>query len=109
MVAEKSFCSLSADTHAYLRAQNADGIYETALQCPQCGCSKENGALNLNDIKRNGYSKEQLAFFVAQINAKTTTTTSTTTTTTLPSYEEYSYHEDHMNRYSDSNSAFSDY
>ena len=52
-----SYCHIAAVTHAYWRSQNADGIYETALQCPQCGCG-ENGALDLNDIENNGYSEE---------------------------------------------------
>ena len=29
--------------------ENADGIWETGLQCPQCGCG-EDGAVNLNDL-----------------------------------------------------------
>ena len=33
---------------------NTNGIYETALQCPQCGCGSE-GAANLNDL----YAAEQ--------------------------------------------------
>ena len=28
---------------------NTDGIFETLLQCPQCGCGVE-GAANLNDL-----------------------------------------------------------
>ena len=84
------YCNIPAYSHAYYRSQNADGIYETALQCPECGCSEENGALNLNDIKRNGYRKEQLAFFVAQKNAKTTTMTTTTISPTIYS-DSYEY------------------
>ena len=33
---------------------NTNGIYETFLQCPQCGCGSE-GAANLNDL----YAAEQ--------------------------------------------------
>ena len=33
---------------------NTNGVYETFLQCPQCGCGSE-GAVNLNDL----YAAEQ--------------------------------------------------
>ena len=33
----------------YYAKENAEGIWETALQCPQCGCGAD-GAVNLNDL-----------------------------------------------------------
>ena len=59
-------CAESDTLHLGQAIQNANGILETALQCPQCGCTKENGPINLNDIRENGYTEEQYAFFADQ-------------------------------------------
>ena len=47
--AENGFCEDSADNMVYYATENADGIWETGLQCPQCGCG-DDGAVNLNDL-----------------------------------------------------------
>ena len=48
------FCEGSVSSIIHGGNWNKNGIYETFLQCPQCGCGSE-GAANLNDL----YSAEQ--------------------------------------------------
>ena len=47
--AAAGFCEDTAFGMVYYATENADGIWETALQCPQCGCGA-GGAVNLNDL-----------------------------------------------------------
>lgn len=42
------FCKLPVSTLIYNGSWNTNGIFETLLQCPQCGCGSE-GAIDLND------------------------------------------------------------
>ena len=41
--------SQSAEFFVYFGVPDADGVYETGLNCPQCGCGAD-GAENLNNI-----------------------------------------------------------
>ena len=45
----RGFCKDMVIDLVYLASENAEGIWETALQCPQCGC-RADGAVNLNDL-----------------------------------------------------------
>ena len=47
--AEYGFCQDNAFEMVYYATENTDGIWETGLQCPQCGCG-DDGAVNLNDL-----------------------------------------------------------
>ena len=47
--AEKGYCEDDAFEMVYYASENTDGIWETGLQCPQCGCGAD-GAVNLNDL-----------------------------------------------------------
>ena len=45
----KTYCAQSASFFFEYAVVNEHGIWETGLQCPQCGCDA-NGAANLNDV-----------------------------------------------------------
>ena len=49
-----NFCNTPVNSLLTYGNWNINGLYETALQCPQCGCGAE-GAANLNDL----YAAEQ--------------------------------------------------
>ena len=49
LIASGGFCSDKAMVMVFFATENANGIWETALQCPQCGCG-DDGAANLNDL-----------------------------------------------------------
>ena len=42
------YCQDTAYQLVFYATENTNGIWETALQCPQCGCGAD-GAINLND------------------------------------------------------------
>ena len=48
-IASDGYCRDTAKAMVFYATENADGIWETALQCPQCGCG-DDGAVNLNDL-----------------------------------------------------------
>ena len=45
----RNYCSVGAKQFLSYAVKNEHGIWETGLQCPQCGCDID-GAANLNDI-----------------------------------------------------------
>ena len=54
---EYGYCEDAAFTMVYYASENTDGIWETGLQCPQCGCGA-GGAVNLNDLYAEGDNKK---------------------------------------------------
>ena len=48
-MAELGWCNMKVSYLISEGSWNTDGLLETALQCPQCGCGSE-GAVNLNDL-----------------------------------------------------------
>ena len=47
--AEEGWCNWYSEDFVYYSIKNSDGIWETGLQCPQCGCGA-GGAANLYDV-----------------------------------------------------------
>ena len=48
MYSEYGWCDQNAEFHVYYGVTNANGVFETGLNCPQCGCTA-NGAESLYD------------------------------------------------------------
>ena len=48
-MAELGWCNIKVSSIVSEGIWNTDGLLETPLQCPECGCGSE-GALNLNDL-----------------------------------------------------------
>lgn len=48
-MASVGYCNIKVEYLVRYGFLNTNGIFETLLQCPQCGCGAE-GAANLNDL-----------------------------------------------------------
>ena len=48
-VYDENYCAVTLHYLVKYSTKNAEGIWESGLQCPGCGCD-DDGAINLNDL-----------------------------------------------------------